>query len=560
MRIFSAKRGIALSLIGAAITIAACKKIELVNSNKTEVPSITSSKSKVLLVVVDGLVGKELAAINPPTIQTILPHSTYSWDALADTVTTDGASWGNIMTAVGSSVNTITDSTLTAKTASGERYPSFLQLMEQTSSRNIRTIAITPWEQLNQTLLSNADVKISIPNNDNDLVRDSAVAHLKSDSADLVIVHFNNVNLAGKEDGFYASSPAYAAALETFDSYLADLLNAINDRTNSGDEDWLLIVQSTHGGVDKSYGGRTDQEMNCFSLYYNPSLYGTKISLPQSIKYNTRLFGKDESAVNAVLEDDQAYNFGETGNYTIELKMRTFNKGANAYYPAFFSKRQSFDGGVVGWCMFLESNYWMINFGKAGSGNSQLKGATINDANWHHLSVVIYTNTDNNKRYVRTYTDGALNGEKEITDRGNVNSPAPLRMGFIPGSVSTPADIYMSDVRIFNDSLSTETIQQFSCTNVIDESHPKFNNLVGHWNATEGTGNVIRNTAPGGGPSFVLASGARWDLLNYILPCAGNESVVPPYNTEVFNQIAYWLNVPINNDWQIANRFWLKFF
>ncbi|WP_161596849.1 alkaline phosphatase family protein [Chitinophaga vietnamensis] len=545
--------------LAATMLLAACTKVGLVSSDNTPQPKF-SDKSKVLVIIVDGLSGLELKKAVPPVLQGMMEHSTYSYESLADSVTNDGASWANILTGVSVAKNNIRDSTLTPRSASGARYAPFLSLVKKSGQRNLKTVSVTGWEQLHKTLL--ADVVTKVTTKDDDaVVRDSAVAHLKKDSLDLMFAHFNSINKAGRASAFSASSPAYAAAITKVDGYIGSLIDAMKSRPDFANENWLVIVQSTHGGIDNSYGGDSNEEMNCFSLFYCPDLFRHQVDMPQAIKYGVRMYDQGASAVNAVLGDKSMYNFGSTGNYTIECKMRTATAGFTANYPAFLSKRASFDGGVPGWCFFQEGSYWQINFGRKSGGNIQCKGANMNNALWHQLTAVIYTDA-NKKRWVKTFTDGVFNNRKEITAIGDVTTTAPLTMGYIPGSLGTPENMYMTDVRIWADSLAEDVITKYSCTNVIDASHPYYGKLIGYWPCKERKGGVFRNMAPGArGKDFALQGGYTWDLLDYVLPCAGNIDLqTPPYSSEVFYQIAYWLNLQINPEWEVSGRLWLKFF
>ncbi|HEY9259220.1 LamG-like jellyroll fold domain-containing protein [Chitinophaga sp.] len=547
------------TLVATLLLVGACKKIGAVSDDNTPQPTF-SDKSKVLLIVVDGLSGLEMKKIKPPVIKSLMPHSTYSWDAVADSITIDATSWASIMTGTGVEKNDIRDSTLTPKSASGARFASFLTLVKNSGQRKLKTIAVTGWDQLNKTLLADATVKVTT-NDDDAAVKEAAVKHLKADSVDLMITHFSGVNKAGKSSAFSADNRVYVAAVNQVDTYIGELLDGMKSRPDFASENWLVIIQSTHGGIDNTYGADSDAERNAFSLYYCPDLYEHEVEVPEAIKYGVHMYDQGSGAVNAILQDKDMYNFGSTGNYTIEAKMRNYSPGFAPYYPAFLSKRASFDGGVVGWCFFQEGDVWQINFGQKGKGNTQCKGGKMNDGNWHQLTAVICTTADN-KRWARTYTDGVLNNTKDITSLGDINTTAPLTMGYIPGSLGTPENMYMSDVRIWGDSLSSDVIAKYSCTNQIDETHPNYNKLIGYWPCKEGKGNLFRNQAPGAiGKNFELKGGYVWDVLNYVLPCVGNaELQTPPYTKEVFYQVAYWLNLQIDTNWEIDGRLWLKFF
>lgn len=542
-----------------AMLLGACNKVPLVQSDRTAEPPF-SDNSKVLLIVIDGLVGKQLERVSTPELDALIPNSIYSYESTADTVTTDAASWAHIMTANAVGNNEIRDSSLVPRVERGNRYPSFISRVKEQKARPFRVVTVTPWETLNNTFFKDADIKISIAGNNNDAVKDSAIARIKTDSADLLIAHFNHTALAGLANGFTADAAAYKEALEKADAYIGAVVKSLKERPSFEKEDWLVIVQSSHGGRGNTYGSYLEEEKNTFTLYYNPSFKTKKILTPPGIKYAVKMTGADANAINAVLADNDAYNFGDQDNYTVELKMRHATAGATVNYPAFFSKRAYFASGVVGWCFFLEGNYWMINLSQTGQGNIQTKGATINDGRWHHLTAVFYT--DNSvtpfKRYVKVFTDGIYNSRVEITSRGNLNTTAPLTMGATLPNNGGTANVYMSDVRIWNDSLPENVITAYACSNTVDESHPNYNNLIGYWKCNEGGGDKFNNRIIGA-PDFNIRNAYKWEGSTAQLPCggAGAGEAEPPYSSEIFSQIAYWLNIQVVNEWEMNGRLWL---
>ncbi|MGX5817743.1 LamG-like jellyroll fold domain-containing protein [Chitinophaga lutea] len=538
----------ALSLLAGA-----CAKVALVPSDKQDEPPF-SDNSKVLLILVDGVVGKELRKVSTPVIESLKPNSIYSYESLADSVTTDGASLANIMTATTVGNNETRDSSLTPRVERGNRYPSFITRVKDQKFRPFRVVTATSWDALTKTYFKDADVKITTAANNNDAVRDSVINRLRTDSADLLIAHFSSANIAGRMSEFSASQTAYKDALLKVDAYIGALIDAMKARTKYGEEDWLVIIQSTHGGIRNTYGGFGETERNAFTLYYNASFKTREVLAPPAVRSGVKLYGSDASAVNAVLTDAAAYNPGDKGEFTFEIKVRHAVAGRNVTYPSFFSKRNNFAGGVPGWCFFQENAYWMCNVGQVGKNNVQAKGANINDGRWHHLSAVVYINASN-RRMIRTYTDGAFNEEKDITDMGNINSPAPVTIGPTLPVNGSMMDIYVNDVRIWNAALTPKTIADYACTNKIDASHPNYANLAGYWGAAEGSGDKFRNSISGA-PDFQLRNAFRWEAADVLLSC-GKAAPDAPYCRETFHQIAYWMNLPVLKDWEIDGRLWL---
>jgi len=73
---------------------------------------------------------------------------------------------------------------------------------------------------------------------------------------DLTFVHLDQVDSAGHAHRY--DSATYRTAIETVDSLVGDVVNAVNQRPTIGDEDWLFIVLSDHGGSGTGHGNNSD--------------------------------------------------------------------------------------------------------------------------------------------------------------------------------------------------------------------------------------------------------------------------------------------------------------
>src|SRR5690606_33787939 len=126
-----------------------------------------------------------------------------------------------------------------------------------------------------------------------------------------------------------------------------------------------------------------------------------------------------------VAGDNSVYNLG-SGEFTIELKVKK-NIGPNNnykfYYPAILGKRPEWSSGWPsnGWVVFLEDDYWMFN-ARGTSGGEQVRGDRLSDATWNSIAVVGVIRDA--KRYVRTFTNGNFNTERDITGWGSIENSA----------------------------------------------------------------------------------------------------------------------------------------
>ena len=74
MKLVTTYRGWISGIMVAALLTGACNKIPLVPSEKNPVPPF-SDNSKILMIVVDGVAGKQLERVNTPEINALKPGS-----------------------------------------------------------------------------------------------------------------------------------------------------------------------------------------------------------------------------------------------------------------------------------------------------------------------------------------------------------------------------------------------------------------------------------------------------------------------------------------------------
>lgn len=65
---------------------------------------------------------------------------------------------------------------------------------------------------------------------------------------------FHGADVNGHATGFGNDNPLYVNAVRDCDSYLLSILDAVEQREASFNEDWLVIVAADHGGSKKSHG------------------------------------------------------------------------------------------------------------------------------------------------------------------------------------------------------------------------------------------------------------------------------------------------------------------
>ncbi|MGV3766387.1 MAG: alkaline phosphatase family protein [Chitinophagaceae bacterium] len=520
---------------------------------------------KVMLIVIDGGVSQALKTIAPPALTSMMEKGKYTYTARTEDVTTTGATWKTLASGVSYSRHNISDSSLVFSASSGSNqhdapanYPSFMQFILTSSRADIKTSVISPWGFMVNKLFPEAEDPVVAANDQG--VKDSALARLKAPDTDLMLVHFNGVNIAGKEHGYSASADGYKQAVLKVDGYIGELMAAMKARPEyNKSEEWMVIVTSSHGGNGNSHGGSSLDETNVFTLYYNENL--KKQELIRGGFSGIQMTGRDATAIKAVLSNGNEYNPG-TGQQTVQMRVR----GTAGYYPHFFSKMERWPS-TPGWSMFSAGGNWAISVRTTTSGERRIQpgSPTIFNNQWHTITLVFADSA--NKKWVRRYTDGVRHDHTDITSLfdggGTLTTTAPITIGWGSDPTYTGVTFFPADLMIFNTALTDAEIASNICLKDVT-THPKYTNLIGYWPGTDGYGSQFVNKAPGQSTNFVLSGPYKWAGLTDV-PCSLNplgsgEIAVQPANVDIVAQMFYWMRISVNSSWNLDGSGWINLF
>jgi len=343
----------------------------------------------------------------------------------------------------------------------------------------------------------------------------------------------------------------------------------MRDRPDYERESWLVVITSSRGG---EFTLPDDQNDN--TVFSNPDV--NTFTIFHTNRYRTRFIGKPylgnryqgdflrlngQRKAQVVAGDNSVYNLG-SGEFTIELKVKK-NIGPNNnykfYYPAILGKRPEWSSGWPsnGWVVFLEDDYWMFN-ARGTSGGEQVRGDRLSDATWNSIAVVGVIRDA--KRYVRTFTNGNFNTERDITGWGSIENSALMTLGYIAGNGHREPDAYVSDVRIWKAALPDSVINRFACETYIDPGHPYYDYLAGYWPVQGDTGDgLILDEGPLGSHMQFSGGDASWDRLSEYMcaPTVDDLGALVPRNVDVPAQIISWLRISRQDNWQLDGRVWL---
>ena len=530
------------------------------------IATVKPALRKVLIIGIDGAVGAEYKIMQPPTLVGMQVHSKYSWDAISDESTTDASSWKTLMTGVSFSKHRIQDSSFIYTPAVGSSphtssiaYPAFFSYILSSSRPDIKTTFISQWPELLNRLVPEVEDKIIVTSDAG--VKDSAVARIKRPNAEVVIVNFNSVAMAGKTHGFSAAAAGYKEAVLTVDGYIGEIMTALKARPGyNKEEEWLVIVTGTHGGTGTTYGGPSEKEANVFTFYYNENLKPLELTKAGSFA-GIEIKGLKTTGVKAqLLNDGGLYDPGTTAQ-TVQIKIKG---GAIGFYPHFLSKRTEFRT-TSGWTCFGGGNgaEWYLDVKNNAGTAVQLPGGLIFDNQWHTISIVFFADSvGTTNKYLRIYRDGNRVGQANITG-WNITSTTPLTIGSgntTDGNYSIPG-FFSADAMIFKAALTDEEIKNNLCLKDITQ-HPRYANLLGYWPANDAFGARLKNKVAGN-TDFILQGDFKWSPVAE-LPCTttpatnANVASLLVKSVDVVANVFYWLRIPTASSWGLEGNPWIS--
>ncbi|SFH00379.1 DUF4983 domain-containing protein [Pedobacter insulae] len=562
---------VGLVCLAAILLFASSCNKDFPNTLRVDYPddttNVTLKERKVLYIILDGVRGNALKTVNPPNLAQIVRKSIYAYDALSDFGTnamTNAGAWTNATTGVTSDKHKVVSEDFSGSQLA--TYPSLFTRLKQVKP-NLRTASIAASQAFNANLALDAVSKVNFENDDAK-VKDAIVEELKKPEAAVVIGQFHSAEIAGAANGYTDNTTAYTNAILTLDTYIGNIMTALQQRPTFAKEDWMVVIASNKGGnvpVDPGsvgLGAFSDPVRNNFIAFYNPRFVSQITPKPDinSLPYSgfaPRFTGTSSIFTNAKLNNNTLGNFGSNGQFTFVCKIK--NDGAASNYPAVVSKRASFNIGVPGWVLFLENDVIMLNIGQVGFSNRQVSFGKIRDGIWHSLAFKIYN--DAGKRWATVFLDGVKGLSLDITDRGNFDTTAPFTLGgnFAANEGGT-INVLIKDIALFSAAISDADLVANMKKAVISADYPNYASLAGYWPANEGGGTTIADVS-GKAPSFTTSANINWtsfsDSSPHVSPLISSATFgVVINNVDIPYQIYQWMGIIVPNSWDLMGKTW----
>ena len=207
-----------------------------------------------IIIGIDGFRSDALTQETTPFLYALSQRNAYvNLSHLTEEDTYSGPNWSSILTGVHYDKHNVTDNSFDGR--GFHVFPTLFNYIERHAD-SLNTSSIVNWLPINQYALSqDVDFSINSQLNDSLVLQEASNVLLNDDplSADVLFLHFDQLDAAGHSFGFSSSVAEYREALSILDLYVDSLVGIIDSKRSSG-ENWLCIVVSDHGGDGDGHG------------------------------------------------------------------------------------------------------------------------------------------------------------------------------------------------------------------------------------------------------------------------------------------------------------------
>ncbi|AIM35714.1 hypothetical protein KO02_02745 [Sphingobacterium sp. ML3W] len=559
-----------LYVVGGIMLLVSCNKdFPNLLQNFNEAKDSPENRDKVLMVIIDGLAGPAVQDLEPVNLTEMTRSGMVTYGSLADPTVdfklTNAAVASTLLTGVNAKKNKVTTDDLS--NLDTDAYPTIFSRLKSVKKQEVSAL-YTSSDDYATYLGKDAHVQKGATD---EAVVANAINGLKTDSADLNVVHLKAVDQAGAASGYDVSAAAYVEAIKKMDKQVQDLVNTIKARESYLHENWLVVITSGKGGDAETpvtdYTAFGDSKRHTYTLMYSPK-FARKI-LPRPNAKDVPFFGnapkytyKENNQVVASLPDVSQFNMGSGSDWTITLFLKFNAPGKEYIYPAFLAKRESaFTAGSPGWNLFVEYGYWGFN----SPISDQAFGTKINDGEWHALTTVIKRSGSQDSVYV--YTDGtnasvaSKVSQSSIKNNNSLDNEIPLEIGFNKGNGNRDPDFSICNLQIYNRAFTFEEVKQYGGVTHIDETFPFWDNLEGYWPGYDDVNTTKLTEKTGKAANFNIKGPVSWVSFNELVPF-----FQPPIGDSFFRQVPnavdvpfmiyQWLGVSVESAWDLDGKSW----
>ena len=219
-------------------------------------------KNKVLIIGVDGCRPDALLAAQTPNIDALWKNGAYTFKAQTDEISSSGPAWSAMLTGVWHQKHNVTNNDYTNPDL--ENYPHFFhRIREEESGLNCYSVA--NWGPIHK-ILQEGDATYSASASKDARVTSKVSAMLKSQEVDVMFVQLDEVDHAGHTHDYNVESEKYLKAIEKIDRQVGKMVDALDQRPNLDQENWLIILSADHGGSNFGHGKNIPEHTTIFFI------------------------------------------------------------------------------------------------------------------------------------------------------------------------------------------------------------------------------------------------------------------------------------------------------
>ncbi|NNE56280.1 MAG: DUF4983 domain-containing protein [Flavobacteriales bacterium] len=498
---------------------------------------------KFLLIGIDGLRPDALQAAETPALDALIANSTYSFDALTQFPTYSGPGWSSMLTGVWSPKHGVMDNSFVGSNYAD--YPHFFSLLKE-ADPSLYLASVTQWGPINQQILSAEDYA-AIPGSMEEAEQE-AISQLTNPELDGLMVHLDDVDIAGHEFGYGVDIPEYLLAVEAADDHVSEIISAMQARPDFTNEEWLVAISTDHGGLDFGHGGASYEERNIFIIFSGDNFPDEMISAEYSMLEAETSLALNMNQTNVYGEiDHPVYEFDENEDFTVDLRIKTNGWSDD---PAIISDKNWWSGYNPGFVLACQTDQqtWKFNLGD-GEERIDLDGGVINDGEWHHILV-----SCDRDGTTFLWQDGEVVAATVETVSGSIVSDFPIGVGQ-DGTLSYDFDFdgWIDELRIWNVALDEETIASTTCA-AISPSHVYYNDLIGYWKMEEMSDTGIDGIDPNNLVDMILYNGPYVSQEDPMI-CSILENEIPEI-VDIVPTILTHMCVEVADEWDLDGHIW----
>ncbi len=238
----------------------------------------TFGNKRVVLFGIDGCradaLKKAVENGTAPNMAGLIADGAVTWNAFAGGIqgtpteqqTSSGSGWASVLTAVWRDKHGVNGNDFSARNFG--TYPHFFKRIKEEHPQ-AELSSLVSWSPIHDIITEDSGgdticdchtyTSGSYDNRDSELIT-KTIELINSSNPDVVFCYQGAVDIAGHGNQFHPDNVPYMTALATADLRIGQVLNAIRNRPQYDQEDWLYIITTDHGGRGNGHGGQSAEE------------------------------------------------------------------------------------------------------------------------------------------------------------------------------------------------------------------------------------------------------------------------------------------------------------